>query len=103
MRRLEKEESRQRYREIRALWNEWDPIGIAPSEGGPQDEYDSYLGPTLRLLEQSAPTDEIEKYLGYIVGEYMGLGDEGLAYCRPQEFARKLQVWFAKNWEGTHV
>lgn len=103
MRHLEKEESRQHYQEIRTLWNEWDPIGISPGKGGPLDEYDSYLGPSLRLLEQGASTIEIKKYLSYIVGEYMGLGDEGLAYYRPQEFALKLQAWFAQKREGTHV
>lgn len=103
MRRLEKEESRQRYKEIRALWNEWDPIGISPSEGGPLDEYDSYLGSSLRLLEQGAPTIEIKEYLGWVVGEYMGLGDEGVMYCRLQEFALRLQACFAEKWDGTYV
>lgn len=103
MRRLEKEESRQRYHEIRALWNEWDPIGVLPGEGRPLDEYDSYLGSSIRLLEQGAPETEIEKYLSYIVGEYTGLGDSGVAYCKPQEFTHKLQTWFAQKGSGTHV
>lgn len=103
MRRLEKEETRQRHREIRKLWNEWDPIGVLPGAGGPLDEYDSYLGPTLRLLENSATETEIVKYLSYIVGEYMGLGDGGIAYCNPQKFTHKLQSWYAQHWSGTHA
>jgi hypothetical protein len=39
--------------EIRKLWNEWDPIGVCPSENDILDEYDFYLKPTLQLLRQT--------------------------------------------------
>lgn len=103
MRRLEKQESRNRWREIRDLWNEWDPIGVYPADGGPEDEYESYLGPSLRLLEQKAGADEITKYLSHIVGEYMGLGTAGINYSKPAEFAKKLQNWYAEKWPDTMV
>jgi hypothetical protein len=101
MRRLEKQESRQRYRELRGLWNEWDPIGVAGDEN--DDEYESYVGPCLRLLEKKADTDEIVKYLNYIIGEYMGLGDKGIKYSKPVEFAQRMQAWYATKWPDTMV
>ncbi len=100
---LTKEQSRLRWREIRELWNEWDPIGVFPAKGGPLDEYDSYLGPSLRLLEQNASLDEIEAYLEEIVGNHMGLGQHGVDYVRSSAFAAKLSTWFIRGWSGSHV
>lgn len=101
--RLSKDQSRQRWKEIRDLWNGWNPIGVSPSTGGPQDEYDSYLGQTLRLLEDCASTEEITGYLSSIVGEHMGLGQKGIEYSKPAAFSLKLQQWFAHGWKGSYV
>ena len=84
--------------ELRELWNEWDPIGVASP--ALQDEYDSYLAPTLDLLERSATEDEITDYLSYLVRDYIGLGEEGVKYSQPREFARTLQAWFDARGEG---
>src|SRR5687768_16727293 len=97
---LTKEQSRLRWREIRDLWNEWDPIGVGPAEGGPLDEYDSYLGPSLRLLEQGASPEEIGRYLEEIVGDHMGLGASGVHYVRSTAFGAKLSSWFASYRSG---
>ena len=103
--RLDKEQSRQRVKEIRALWREWDPIGVYldPESDWPPDEYDSYLAPCLRLLEHQALAEELARYLAYIVGEHMGLGDPVTAYPGALQFAHKLQAWFSSTWVGTHV
>ena len=93
---LDKQQSRQRIAEIRELWNEWDPIGVAR---GVADEYDSYLAPTLRLLERNAPTDEIVGYLNWVTLEHMGLSEAS----DPKTFATRLQQWFANKWAGTRV
>jgi len=100
---LDKEQSGRRWIEIRARWNQWDPIGVSPDNDGPQDEYDSYLGPSLRLLERSASQQEITEYLSHIVAEYMGLGAAGIQYSNPSKFASELQEWFSANWAGTDV
>jgi hypothetical protein len=71
MQRLDKSDSRERWRQIRDLWNEFDPIGVMGMEDWPRDEYDSYLGPTLRLLEQDASLEEIQKYLAFVTLEYV--------------------------------
>ena len=39
------ESTDQDLQEIRALWNEWDPIGVWSSENDILDEYDFYLLP----------------------------------------------------------
>jgi hypothetical protein len=100
---LSKEQSRLRWSEIRDLWNKWDPIGVLPAMGGPLDEYDSYLGPSLRLLEQGASPNEIEGYLEEIIGNHMGLGTHGVNYVRTTAFATKLSSWFSSRWPGSHV
>jgi hypothetical protein len=102
---LEKAQSRQRTKEIRALWREFDPIGVyaSPDSGCPPDEYDNYLAPCLRLLEQRASTEDLAKYLSYIVGEYMGLGEPELFHSQSVEFAGKLQQWYSSAWLGTHA
>ena len=104
--RLDKEQSRQRIGEIRALWREWDPIGVYsdPDSGCPPDEYDSYLGPCLRFLEQPGSEQELAKYLSYIVGEHMGLGDGSAAvYDDSLAFSKRLNLWFSGSWLGTSV
>ncbi len=41
------------------LHQDWDPIGC----GVPEDEYDSYLWPVLRLLQDGAPREAVADYL----------------------------------------
>jgi hypothetical protein len=48
------------FRSVRkVLWEDWDPIGC----GVPQDEYDEYAGPVLRLLMEGKPGADIADYL----------------------------------------
>jgi len=79
------------------MW--WDPIGISAISGA-ADEYDSYLAPTLRLLEREAPTEEIAQFLDRIAFERMGLSS---VIVPSSEFAGRLQLWFASRWRGTRV
>jgi hypothetical protein len=97
---LSKQDSRERWRQIRALWNEWDPIGVAHSV---QDEYEAYLGPTLRLLERAAPLPDLERYLSEVALERMGLTDSEQASCARVQFARQLYDWYQLNWPHSHV
>lgn len=101
--RLTKTQSRKRWKEIRELWREWDPIGVMDDPNCPRDEYDGYLGPSLRLLERGAPTEQIAGYLRYVVGEYMGLGTRGIQHSKPEQFAVRLQNWYASKWPDSHV
>jgi hypothetical protein len=95
---LDKTKSRQRISEIRQLWTDWNPIGVV-SGTGPDDEYDAYLAPTLRLLERDASVDEIVAYLKWVTLEHMGLSE----VAGPEVFAERLRQWFKSKWEGTRV
>lgn len=52
----------------RILHQDWDPIGC----GVPEDEYDSYLWPVLRLLQEGAPREEVADYLRRTADETIG-------------------------------
>ena len=94
---LDKAQSRRRISEIRALWNAWDPIGVATPDH--VDEYDAYLAPTLRLLERDAPDEEIIAYLKWVTLDHMGLSE----IPDPLAFTNRLREWFRDNWLGTRV
>lgn len=99
MRRLEKVESRNRWSQLRDLWNEFDPIGVMNYENWPLDEYENYCGPVMRLLEKNAPDMELETYVRSVC-DYMGMQPP---YGEIQNFVRKLQQWFQENWSNTQV
>jgi hypothetical protein len=97
---LDKSQSRERWSEVRALWNEWDPIGVSDAV---DDEYDSYLGPTLRLLENDASTEEIERYLAFVVLDRMGMSDVPDGPPNRRQFALKLRTWYQTKWPESTV
>ncbi len=100
MRRLSKQQSRQRWKELRDLWNEFDPIGVVGDPNWPRDEYEAYCGPTMRLLERDATVSEIVQYLEWVVCDHMELN---LDHQAAETFALRLQQWFRERWTGTHV
>ena len=62
MRKLSKSEMRQRGRELRAMLNEWDPIGVS-GLGDATDEYDCLLWPLMRMLEENSSVEVLAAYL----------------------------------------
>jgi hypothetical protein len=101
--RLSKDESRRRWSEVRDLWCRFDPIGVMSDPTCPRDEYDSYLGPTLRLLESGASQMEIEAYLAQVTLERMGGSDSPMAKLSRLNFAAELRAWYVERWPGTTV
>ena len=99
--RLNKSESRERWRQIRALWNEWDPIGVASDSL--DDEYEAYLGPTLRLLERHASSEEIEQYLADVTLRHMGLSETAAGPMSRRQFATRLYDWYSEKWPNSVV
>jgi hypothetical protein len=97
MPKLDKNQSRQQWRELRQLVNRWDPIGVT-SLDGPEDEYDCLVGPVLRLLEGQAGAEAIAAYLAREVSEHFGLNFTGV-----QEFSCIVQTWYDGNWQDTTV
>jgi hypothetical protein len=53
------------------MWLDWDPIGVREL-GGPEDEYDSYIGGAYRLLAQGENADALVDYLYQIETDAMG-------------------------------
>ena len=80
---------------LRRSWNEWDPIGVTSC--AVDDEYDGYIEHTFHLLQTNATADEITRYLQYVVGEYMGMGKEGVKHANPAAFTERLQAWHSSR------
>ena len=100
---LAKQQYRRRFSELRDLWCQRDPIGVMDQPNWPRDEYDTYVGRSMRMLESNATDDEFTEYLNYIVGEYIGLGKAGIEFSKPSEFVKTMRNWFESNWEGSHL
>ena len=92
MAQLSKEQSRERWAGIRALFCQWDPIGVMDDPEWPRDEYDCMVGPCLRLLEEGAPEGQIADYLLHEITDHFGL-DGNRPDCR--RFAGRLRGWFS--------
>lgn len=73
---IDKHASRAWRRRLREVLNkDWDPIGVA-GDGGPDDEYDSYMGKIAAMLRDNASDEELIAYLKWAEVENMGLGSE---------------------------
>ena len=86
--------------ELRDLWCNWDPIGGGGGAGAPDsplDEYDSYLEPSLSLLQRGASTREVTEYLEWAAYRNMGLS---LTLTPPATFAAQLQAWWESRSAG---
>ena len=70
---------------------------------GPNDEYDAYLGPSLRLLERDATADEIATYLANVTLDHMGLSDSPERSTARHQFAHRLREWYSTHWRDTTV
>jgi hypothetical protein len=101
--RLTKDQSRRRWAQIRDLWNDWDPIGVTALSDWPRDEYDAYLGPSLRLLESGASLQALRDYLADVELNRMGLSESPQAQKARLQFAAKLREWYEKHWAGSTV
>jgi hypothetical protein len=95
--RLEKQQLRQRWSELRALINEWDPIGLIEA-GAPPDEYECVSGPLLRRLEERAGTVAIAEYLSAELADHFGV-----PISDAPVFAAKVVSWYEKRWPTTEA
>lgn len=69
----------------------WDPIGVAPGEFGPADEYDSYAPAIVSLLLKGAAAKDIEEYLSEVCTVNMGLPRQ---VRRDRSTARAIVEWW---------
>ncbi len=76
------------------MLNEWDPIGVRPDSGGPDDEYSCLYAPLLDRLAGGGDAAEIALYLR---AELEGHFGQAADYSRPEAFARRLVEWFTEG------
>jgi len=100
MRRLTKDESRQRSSELRELLWRWDPIGVSSLPDWPRDEYDCLVGRLMRDLESGNSLAQIADYLKTEIKEHFGLDPEHYDFMA---VATELHTWFSSNWPDTMV
>ncbi len=72
------------------LIREWDPIGVGDAPEA-QDEYDSYIPGTLRMLLVGRTDQEIADYLEWIMSQGMGLTLPEGAASKNLRIARRLR------------
>ena len=85
--------------ELRAKWNAYDPIGVMADPDWPRDEYEAYIGPTMRLLERNAPIEDHLRHMAE-ASEHMGL-DFDLEAAR--RHAHAFMRWYEDRWRDTRV
>lgn len=103
-RRLSKEESRVRWRELRKIWNEFDPIGVLREANLETDgEYEMYIGPLLRLLENEASQEEIFEHVRALVTQNMGRRWSEIMIADTERFVTRCREWYRTKWPATVV
>jgi hypothetical protein len=78
--------------ELRRLWDEWDPGGLAAF--GPRPRYDAYARGSLRMLEARASELELAHYVRWVLVERLALDGEATDRLDPFAFARRMQGWY---------
>jgi hypothetical protein len=95
--RLEKQESRRRWREMTQMVNAWDPIGLIEM-GAPLDEYDCVVGDVMRALERKDSSEQLANFLRAHIAEHFGLPPSD-----PSPFAVQAVAWYASRWPESRV
>jgi hypothetical protein len=78
--------------ELRALLNEWDPIGVMAEPDWPANEYDALVDPLRERLDAGATAGELEVFLEAHVRDYIGLEPD---VDRESRLANRLVDWYA--------
>jgi hypothetical protein len=88
-----------RFFEARRLWNAFDPIGVV-APGGPEDEYDAYVDPILRLCAQGGDADALRAYAAFVVYESIGMHRQPVMDHAIAEFSKRVHKWYASGRSG---
>jgi hypothetical protein len=78
---------RTKQQELRALLNEWNPIGV---DGLPYDEYDCFLR-VIGDLHRGSPEAEVAAYLREQLADHFGIDPDP---AQPEAFARRVFDWY---------
>ena len=79
-------------KELNYLLNEWDPIGILPFEGWPDDEYECFIFPILSILHNSGNREDLKWFLKTHLTEHIWLNPPEGEYI--ESFIEKILVWW---------
>lgn len=71
--RLRKREVMAGVRCVQAILRRWDPIGVAPGEFGPADEYDGYAPHIVSMVSAGCSLEELVRHLGEIRTRTIGV------------------------------
>lgn len=99
-RRLSKQESRERWAQLQALVNEWDPIGVMDDPDWPRDEYDCLVGSLMRHLESGSSPSDIADFLRRDIEEHFGLDPKHIKFS---QFSKRMSSWYAAGWSDTRA
>ena len=98
--RLSRAELRLRFRELRALLDAWDPIGVLDDPDWPRGEYECLVGPVLRMLESGASAAALADFLRAEVRDHFGVDP---AWRPPEPVAEGLVTWYRARWPGSEA
>lgn len=83
--------------ELRALWNSYDPIGVYSFEDSsewPKDEYDSYHGLVLSLLQSGADDYKFMSRIKHLVTVSIGMTWNARLENDTKAFIKSTRSWF---------
>lgn len=64
----------QGHLKVKEALRKWDPIGVFDLDPPwPDDEYDSYSGPIVTMLDAGAPKEKMVKYLEGVCVDHIGM------------------------------
>jgi hypothetical protein len=82
-----------RSSELRALLNDWDPIGVlGGAELWPADEYDCLIDPLTLRLDRGDGADLLVRYLRHELEDHFGLDPDDQA-DKIERFAERAIRW----------
>ena len=97
-RRHKKEHAMDAIRAVQAVLRRWDPIGVAPDEFAPSDEYDSFAPHIVSMLAGGSSVVALAKHLEHIRTESIGLP---AGRDRDMACAEELMGWWKQRGEQT--
>lgn len=97
--RLDKSESRRRWKELRSIVNACDPVGLIAC-GCPEDEYDCVLGSILRRLEGCESPETISAHL---ITEFKAHFGTSVSQEAIRRLANEASTWYRDKWPGSTV
>jgi hypothetical protein len=92
-RQLRKKELRSQMRELRKLWNEYDPIG-AVENSDIDDEYEAFVGPHLSLLARGVSDEVIFEHIKGEVTGHIGMTWSPYLAEKTKAFVNRSRDWF---------